>query len=328
MSKEEKLLHTTCPNCGAPLDYREGDPVALCVYCNTMVQLRKIKTEEEHYMLKITADRGIIRTLLVGDLLKVPGVPENIRERLQIVEAKLVYIPYYVLQVHGNLKWRGLGRQARYYGPYEGAYRNISFYLKPEAGEFDDHLVTIVYAGNIQNEVLMSYKFATRGRRFFSLGEIKSHGGVVMEPKFGFDKAREIGLDKIRQKHLQLLREELQKIEETIPHYEVTQIQLIHVPMWFIKWKIGHSKKTYKAIIDASSGLTLYTDAPRGSTYWLSVITMSVVFMMIGASPFLLDLPGALSLSIVKLAGIISGSVLSIQTFIKAMKTSFKEKME
>ena len=324
----ENILHTTCPNCGAPLDFKEGDAVAFCAYCNTMVKLREIKEEEEHYMLEITLDRGMMRTALVGDLLKVPGVPEKVRETLQIVDAKLVYIPYYVLQVHGTLKWKGLGKQARYSIPYKGAYRHISFYLKPETGLFDDQIVTIVYAGNIKNQFLENYKVATRGKRYFAIGEIKEKGGEVIDPVFDFKKAREIGLERIKMKHLEMLREEIEKVEEAIPQYEVIQIQLIHVPMWFIKWKIGKRGKTYKAIIDAASGVTLYADVPRNMFYWITVAGMTVIFLGVGLIPTVLTSITPLSLGVIKLASFIGGTSLAVHTIYKTANVSFRERMD
>ena len=326
MSSEE-VLTVQCSNCGAALDYRQGDATAFCPFCNTITKLRDVKETKEHYSLAISVGRDQIRKLLVGDLLKVPGVPDTLQETLQIVEAKLVYEPYYIGQIHGNLKWAGLGRQARFWNYYKGGYRNISFYTEPESGVFDDHLMVTIYAGTARDPEITKYRFAAKGRRFFSASEIKADGGEIVEEQLDFKQAEEKALEVIVQKHQSLLAEELETVQQTEPEYHITQMQLIHVPMWHIKWKTSGSGKTYKAILDAASGATLLTDTPKSAGYWASMLGITAAFAAIAVSPFFVPLAmfksGVVLFSITGISG-----ALAIQTIWKNAKRSYRERRD
>ncbi len=315
-----------CSNCGAPLDYREGDAVAFCVYCNTITKLREIKEIEEHYMLEVSAGRESLRTLLVGDLLKVPGVPNSIKERLQIVDAKLIYIPYYVAQAHGNMKWKGLGRDANYWGRYRDGYRHISFHTKEESGEFDDRLVVILYAGSRKDADLENYEFATKGKRFFSIGEIKESGAEAEDEQFDFEEAKKRAISLGKQKHLLLLEEELEKVQDAKSEYQIPQLELIHVPFWFITWKMAGSKKNYQAIIDAASGVTLRTDTPKSILHWLAVFGVVLGFVAIGAVPFLYATTGIFRSVFTSVTTTIVAGTYAVQTLVKTVKTVFRER--
>ncbi len=315
-----------CSNCGAPLDYREGDAVAFCVYCNTITKLREIKKIEEHYTLEVSVGRENLRTLLVGDLLKVPGVPDSVRERLQIVEAKLIYVPYYVAQAHGNMKWKGLGRDANYWGRYRNGYRHISFHTKPESGEFDDRLVVILYAGPRKDADLENYEFATKGKRFYSIGEIKEIGAEAEEEQFDFEEARKRAINVVKQKHLLLLEEELEKVEDAKSEYEIHQLDLIHVPFWFITWKLAGSNKQYHAIIDAASGVTLRTDTPKSVLHWVAVFGVVLGFAAIGIVPFIFSTTGIFRSVFTSVATIVVAGAYAAQTIAKTVKTQFRER--
>ncbi len=317
-----------CSNCGAPLDYREGDAVAFCVYCNTITKLREVKEIEEHYMLEVNVGRENIRTLLLGDLLKVPGVPDSVKYRLQIVNAKLIYIPYYVAQAHGNMKWKGLGRDADYWGHYRGGYRHISFRVKEESGEFDDRLVVILYAGSRKDSDLQNYEFATKGKRFFSIGEIKEIGAEAEEEQFDFEEAKKRAISLVKQKHLLLLEEELEKVEDAKSDYHVPQLELIHVPFWFITWELSGSGKQYHAIIDAASGVTLRTDTPKSIFHWLAVIGVVLSFVTIGALPFLFPTTGIFQTVFTSVATIIASWGYAFHTLIKTVSKVFREQRE
>jgi len=315
---------TTCKNCGAPLDIRQGDAMAYCTYCGEVHQLRDLKDNEEHYMLGVRLGREQIRNALLGDLLKVPGVKETIYQSLQITKAELVYLPYYVTQVHGNLRWSGLGRQANYSFPYKGAYRHISFHTEPESGIFDDQVSVTKYAGNRDRSQLASHDISPIGRKYFDRGEIDAKGGIIDEPEMNFQDAAQQAKEYLEQKHQALLNEELEVLEETESNYQLGQNQLFHVPMWFINWKISAEGDTYSAIIDASSGITVSADTPRSKGYLLMAFGIGLLYLLVGLIPYIfLSLPS--STEWVAIVTMLVGLVFLAQTWYKNMSSNFKE---
>ena len=126
---EQKVV---CKNCSAPLDYRDGDTIAVCIYCNETNKFGEEKVTDEHYCLDLFIEQQNVRSTLVGDLLKIPGVSDNIETGLIIKNMNLIYLPFYITQIHGNVKWKGVGRDAEFSGHDGRGYTNIHFITKKE----------------------------------------------------------------------------------------------------------------------------------------------------------------------------------------------------
>lgn len=314
----------TCKNCSAPLEYREGDAVAYCTFCGEVNRFREEKAQGEHFMLELNFDQNGARNLLVGDLLKIPGVRESVKTSLEIVKAELVYLPFYVAQVHGHLNWAGYGRQANFHNPYKGAYKNITFHTEPESGEFDDMITAIVYSGDERNPVVLNYRFAAKGRKFFAIAEIEQNGGIHIPEAFDFAEAEKRAMQRLEAKHTALLHEELDRIDSVTPNYQIGQNSLIHVPIWFLTWKISGSDDQKHSIIDAASGVTLETDVPGRGAYLLMTTGISIVFVILGLLPYLL-LQSMVTVAITWALPMLFGFVLGGQTIYKNWPRKFKE---
>lgn len=311
-----------CEQCGAPIDFRPGDAVAYCTYCGGTTKLRKISNKEMKFMLEAQFKREHLRKLVVGDILKVPGVTDRNLKNMQIVNAKLVFIPYYVAQVHGNLKWAGLGRQASYSFPFKGAYRNISFHTEPESGEFEDQLTASLFAGSEEYEFLRKYKLSSSGKKYFNLGEITGSEGKALQEAYDELQAREQAVGVMKSKHDRLLNEELEQLTDSQEKYSVDDIELLFVPFWFIDWRYSKSDKMNKAIIDASSGHTIEMDTPRPITFWIFSIFTALLMIFIGAVPYLLQMSAPSPEAYI--AAVI-GVILGLQTFWLIRPKKFSE---
>lgn len=281
-----------CSQCSAPIDFRPGDAVAYCIYCDGVTKLREIKENEKKYMLEATFKREHVRKLLVGDFLKIPGVTDSLADDLQITNARLVYLPYYVGKVHGNVKWAGLGRQAQYSFPFKGAYRNISFFTAPESGEFDDQMIVTNYAGTQEYGKLANYKLSSTGKKYFNLGEIKQNGGEIIDESYDENAARDLSLRAIADKHNRLLQEEVNQVTQRTDDYRVDELQLVFVPFWFLEWRFPGNDKIQYTIIDAASGQTIEMDTPRPRKFWLFAIFTTILFFFIGLLPIILSYLG------------------------------------
>ncbi len=316
-----ETLTITCEKCGAALEYRADEAVAFCGFCQTTNKLREISNVQEHFMLRIGVPREQLRSSLVGDLLKVPGVPSSVVSRLRIQEAKLVYVPFYVIQVHGNMKWSGQGRQATYSRPYSGAYRSIHFHTEPEQGQFDDQTTVVIPAGK-PDERMQNYRISARGRRFFALGEITEQGAEHEEPSMSFDDAQNKAIGVLVEKHNALLSEELQSVEGTDYKYDVLQNHLVHVPMWYVSWKLAGSGKVQHSILDAAADITIWSDVARSKLYYIAYLSFGLAFL--GLAALLLYAKPFDSL-VLLLPTVIMAAVLGGQTLVKGRPKAFEE---
>ncbi len=329
------LIDVKCEQCGADLRVSENATIAKCPYCNYFTQLKEVKETEERYLLTVNHQIEDLEKLLVGDLLKVPTVPSSIRNSIQIINAKLVYEPYFVSTVHGNMKWRGEGRSANYSFSYEGGYRNISFYLKPEAGVFDDFQIFVQYAGNRREDVFQNYLLSTEGKEFFAESTVSSRGGEIEKEAFDFSQAGERSVGFLRNKQLNLLNQEIQKVQDKEEKYRLLNNELIYVPFWIVDFAYKKGAKTKKAIVDASSGDTLILEIPKGRLFIMTLFFSVFIYSMLIGLTFLFDPTLLIDISNDKLPlGVrFTGPIfliifvgLLIQTMTYLLRSTFKER--
>ena len=274
---EQKVV---CKNCSAPLDYRDGDTIAVCIYCNETNKFSEEKVTDEHYCLDLFIEQQNVRSTLVGDLLKIPGVSDNIETGLIIKNMNLIYLPFYITQIHGNVQWKGVGRDAEFSGHDGKGYTNIRFITKKEEGVFDDLITVVKYDSDKFSEELKQHNIAVIGRTFFSQGEIKNKGGKLINEKSDFKKAKNEALKELKKKHGKKLKDELMEIEEKIENYKITKSQLIHVPFWEVEWLEPNIDEPKKALIDAASGITVQADIPSRKLFMIFSYSMVALYLI------------------------------------------------
>lgn len=314
-----------CSYCGAPLEVMEGQTVIKCEFCDTVNSLDTAKEAVlRRYMLSIHFEKTQAREALVGDLSKIPGCPPDLSTNLTFVEAELKYLPFYLINVRGETYFAGMGRTATYSNWFKSGYRNIFFSLKPETDRFQDMKQYVVYAGPQVQKEIMDYTIATRGRVFFDKANATKFNATIIEPEMNEENARETGKSLLKNYHDNIVHEEVQEIEELQQQQEIDEISLIYAPIWFVKFKIAGLKQ-YEAMIDASTGRTIYTETPRRMRHYFIIGLLAMKFLIISGIGYLLFYLFELNAVAVFLG--IMGAFLALQGLIEGWPRKFKEQI-
>ena len=135
------------------------------------------------------------------------------------------------------------------------------------------------------------------------------------------EQAKLQGITLIREIHKGLILKEIARINQVVDNPEVTSVFLLHIPFYFIKFKVG--RRYYQAKMEANTGRTVVTQIPKKITYTLQVVFLGVFFILVALLSIILLLSKS---SPVGLFLIMTSSMFSIRTFQVGLRRRYKEK--
>lgn len=282
-----------CPNCGAQLEIDDTQSHFTCPYCDVTSTISDIKEEVEHYMLPVVFDVNQARTQLIGDILKYPGVPENLRTALKFTSVELKYIPYWIITVANRTQYSGIGQYATFHHRYRSGYKRVELHPKPEQGVFDDEREFIIYAAKEINSDLLNFEITTRGKRYFDKNEASKINAKVEESVYTVRQAKDEAIRLIREYHKGLILKEITQIQSVTDNPQIKKCYLLHVPFYFFEFDVNGKK--YKAILDAATGRTVTTEVPRAVKYTISVISLIAFNVVLALAGGILLLKGLIN---------------------------------
>ena len=313
-----------CPNCAAPLELEATQSHVTCPYCSVTSELKKVSELIEHFMLPVVYNVEQIRTELVGDILKHPGVPEDLHKSLKVTKLDLKFFPYFIVTVHLRTEYKGNGEYATFSNRYKSGYRHISTHLKPEQGIFDDTREFIIYAAEDVNNELLNFEISTRGKRYFQALEAEKVKADVVPSIFDLDQAKNEATNQMREIHKGLMRKELAQILEVRDKPDVEGVYLLHIPFYFIEFEAAGKK--HEAILDGATGRTVITTVPRETSYWVQVGILTTLFAGIGLAGIFFAIQSTLfNLQYFGIFGAIAGLILAGRTLQLGLKSRYRE---
>ncbi len=300
----------SCSNCGAPLDYLEGEAVITCEYCGTTTMLAgfdNIVTIESHYLLKpeVGRDEAIaIASEWLGKGFyrsrKLPG-----KVSWSSVESRV--LPYWIVRAEGNTRWRGQQKRTRQVG--SGDKKKTETYWEPVSGRFSESYTYPVYAREDETEfwgvrnvepgrkcVFPDWgSFILRiggsrkagnvnmleGRSAFDIDELKKHGlaGAIVNGQITQDRAERSARDRIIELHADKAEKKATRITDCDTTVEVDGVDLVYLPIWELVYNYGG--KEYHVLVDASRKRVLSGEAPVSK--WAKMTIFDIVFLLIAA---------------------------------------------
>ena len=313
-----------CPNCAAPLELEATQSHVTCPYCSVTSELKKVSELIEHFMLPVVYNVEQIRTELVGDILKHPGVPEDLHKSLKVTKLDLKFFPYFIVTVHLRTEYKGNGEYATFSNRYKSGYRHISTHLKPEQGIFDDTREFIIYAAEDVNNELLNFEISTRGKRYFQALEAEKVKADVVPSIFYLDQAKNEATNQMREIHKGLMLKELAQILEVRDKPDVEGVYLLHIPFYFIEFEAAGKK--HEAILDGATGRTVITTVPRETSYWVQVGILTTLFAGIGLAGIFFAIQSTLfNLQYFGIFGAIAGLILAGRTLQLGLKSRYRE---
>ena len=262
----------SCENCGAPLELGYGATVVTCGYCGSSMSLDGdvAKLISKHTMLlnsinrdmavdaaKEWMDKGIFR--------------RNVAEESEITNVELKYLPVWTVPV--TVRGRYMGRSS---GGYQADARLMSdSYKKKDAkgffaglgkmaaktaltamanqgnnrryhnshrsnhisGDINEQCFELILARRGTTMDLTKYPIPLDGKMIFDLNKLKSDNAEIMDGDMLEDEAK----NKAEQTAVTNVRTDLSHKIDQISRFdvntEVSEGELIHVPIWFVHYK-------------------------------------------------------------------------------------------
>ena len=303
---ENKTLN--CSNCGAPIEYVEGESVLTCEHCGSATMLAgfdQIVTIQSHSIIrpKLDEDAAVkaARTWLSEGRLKPAGLGDA--ADLKSVSGRV--LPYWIVKSFASTSWRGMNRRSRTVG--SGQQRRTEEYWEPADGRFSDNYTWPVYAREDEAEY-WGLKFLEPGQKclfpdwrkfFFSfgMGSKTSPNANLLEGKTPFSlegitdsglkivngqivqaRAEETAKARIIQAHDAKASGKATKITDCDTTVTVQGTELVYLPMWEIAY--GYGGRDYRVLVNAASGSVVAAEYPVGQR--AKVLNFDLFFGILG----------------------------------------------
>jgi hypothetical protein len=313
-----------CMNCGAGLNIHPTDAIITCNYCGTSFTPDGTRMKE-HFALGVNYTQSDALDTLKAYLVKVPGVADNLAEKIQLRDLSMTYYPYWTVTVQGDVTYKGIDRKASFRGQSGGRYSSIHWEWVAESGHQEQTRQIRLYAGPKARPEVVNYPIATRSRKYFNFEEVQQYTGNVLFSKVSAEEARQQATQATRNMIYSRIKRETEKIDDARETFQVTDQAYIHVPIYHIKFSVGGGK-TYEAALDASNGRVIYSQIPTTTSFKIQTIGMSLFWLLLtigGAALTYLAYSGVPLLGLTPEYLFYAGIGLTIIPFVLALMTIY-----
>jgi hypothetical protein len=235
-----------CSHCGAPVDFNPGELIATCKYCGftTVIETGQAFNFEHSLLLNNYSLEQI--TALVRDWMRSGFMkPGDLSRKSKIVESILVYLPFWIVTVQSQTK-------------YKGIFERISPAIVKE-GQIQKEYNWLVLARQAADFPTREYDVPLAGKIPYDFRKIEGFA-KLLNSEIDRDQALELTRQQIDMHHQFLLQQEVDKIIESTTTIDLKQLVYLHAPIWFIKY--DYKNNQYNMIVDGSSGSVIKGDIP------------------------------------------------------------------
>ncbi|RDE11571.1 MAG: hypothetical protein C4K49_11570 [Candidatus Thorarchaeota archaeon] len=300
-----------CAFCDADFNTGPGDVLLVCPFCGTAQTTQGTKYKE-HYMIRVHFDTTEAETTLLDWVSKQLGAPGDLGSVARFVKAEQIWYPFWVSRVDAQSTYSGSGRDANFYDEWpqkRGAYKRISFFLKPESGEFvRRHEIKIPGVQGLDEDV-KNQPIPTKAKEYFSHAHAEEYDGKVLHSQMSEEQAKAAAKQMALEKQTALIMQEVSKIDTRQDKIDVGETFLVHVPVWELEYRYGNKK--YKASVAASTGYVIESKYPRSAAFRAAGIGVGFILFLVGAGLLALA-TGVLGIQLLTGGGLVSGGLLVI----------------
>jgi hypothetical protein len=269
-----------CPSCGAPIHPTFGEMVITCDYCGGCVTLGGAGWKEinKHTMLGLKVPDRDAALKVVREYMDQGFLHRHFFEESKLVDARLSYIPFWVMPASasttyqyqavatsvgttvgtiaagaflGNaLSGRGGGTTVIPImgGPVVNPTRSETI-----SGQYEYPVVAVKAMGAYQPK---NYQFSLGERALFDKKAIPS-GTPVLNGDLGEDAAQHAAKAYVQQLQSEAAHKKHTMISNIRCEVEVTEGELLHVPVWYFQFE--HKGEKPVILIDACAGRVIQT---------------------------------------------------------------------
>ncbi len=237
----------SCSHCGAPVEFKSGEIVTTCKYCGftTVIQTGRAFNFEHSLILNnynTARMENCVKAWMSSGFMK----PSDLAKKSKIIEANLVYLPFWVVFGVAATK-------------YKGIFERISPPVVKE-GQIEKEYNWLVLARKATVFPTREYDIPLAGKIPYNFQKIEGFA-KVLNSEIDKDETLERAKQQIENHHSFLLQQNIDRVIEISTTLELKQMLYLHAPIWFIKYQ--YKEKMYQLIIDGASGNVLKGDIPR-----------------------------------------------------------------
>jgi len=256
-----------CGYCQAELAVPPFSSVVTCDYCGTPNELLTGEIIQNHHMLSIYFSGSELTELIPEYLSKYVGVPTDFADKAIFTDFELRMMPFWVFKFHGHTDYKGIGKYCPAVHSTHWS-RTINIRSRPERGSIDLDQTCLIFGYREQHKEIRDEKIPVGSKEAFDINAVKAEGGRIYDTEIGYEEAHRMAEDQVKDRHNQLIRREIYKIEGINQKIDLKEVSYLHVPFYRVKYQYG--KWTGEALVDAARGKVLRAEYPisRRHRFW------------------------------------------------------------
>jgi hypothetical protein len=236
----------SCAHCGAPVEFKPGEIVTTCRYCGfTQVIQTGQPFTLEHAMLLNEYDEAEAESRVRNWMGSGFAKPGDLARASRITEKSLVYVPFWMLQVHAT-------------SSYKGVFERIAPPIVKE-GRIERRYNWLVLARKATQFPTREYDVPLDGKVPYDFRRIEGFA-KVLNSEVGREDAVETARQDIEAHHQFLAKQDIDKLIDMRTEFEFGDSVYLHAPVWFITYEYG--REMYQILLDGSTGLVIKGDIP------------------------------------------------------------------
>ncbi|HUT99957.1 MAG TPA: hypothetical protein VM425_00805 [Myxococcota bacterium] len=306
-SSTEHKKEIGCTNCGAPIEYVEGESVLTCAYCGSSSMLAgfdKIVKVEAHYVLPARLSKQEIRNGVVEWMNKGWLKAADLADKASFSKFDGIVLPFWVVKAKAQTFWSGKNKRTRTTG--SGDNRRSETYWEPVSGDFAEDYNWSVYARENPEEfwgmgALNPGSKAVQadwGKFFlgFGMGSKSSAAADLLAGKQKFDlesikdlkvingqitqeRAEQKGRDDMTTLHRRMAGKKATQISDCDTSVDIQGVDLVYVPLWEVIY--NYKGRANRMLVNGHTGEVIAGEAPVGK--WDKVVVLSIIMLILAA---------------------------------------------
>jgi hypothetical protein len=232
---------------------------------------------KDNYLMQLQYDLEMATEKMFTWGTKQLGAPKGLNQS-KIVERKLVFYPFWVIEVEAKTNYTGVQKKPDFGG--RNSVRRLSWNHITETNSIDIEQDIFVPANSDTPKELREYVIPTKRKEFFDKDKIIEVRGTAMpihmEQEVAIKKAKKIMTKVIKEEAMK----EVDRITQIDTDLKITAVFLVSVPIWHIKY--CYKIRNYDALVDGASGRIVYMKFPRKMAFRGMTLLSGLLHLIVG----------------------------------------------
>ena len=269
-----------CPNCDGTIEVPEQSSTVVCPYCNTTIQIKTGKILKEHYLMRPQFTIDNIHEKLFSWALKQLGTPKTLETEAKIIETKLVFWPFWVIEIEAVSDYIGNQKKPIFGDGDDAPWLGIA--NVEETGHLEMEQDIIIPASLNMPKSLAKYMIATKRKEYYDNDVILELNGELRPTIFDYDTSVSKAQERMNSILHEAIFKEVTVITGIDTQMKIPAVFLIHIPIWHIKYE--YSAHEYNALMDSASGRVICMQFPRKLTFRAMALFGGIMHLLVGGA--------------------------------------------